>query len=138
MNSKVVGDISEAAVVAALLKAGYNVLMPFGDRNRYDVVIEHDGKFERVQIKTGRERRGNVVFNTKSSTRRNGQRHEVGYNGQVEFFAVYDRSRDCVYMVPVDRCAASKAMLRVDKQKAISGPKCLMASDFLLKGMEMK
>jgi hypothetical protein len=47
MNSKIIGDVSEAAVIAALLKSGVNVLIPFGDRSRYDVVIEKDGKFER-------------------------------------------------------------------------------------------
>jgi len=132
VNTKLVGDISEAAVIAAFLKAGYNVLVPFGDRNRYDVVIEDGGAFQRVQIKTGRERFGNVEFNTKSTTRRNGKRHEVGYKGQIECFAVYHRERDVVYVVPVDQCADSNAKLRIDDSKPKCGPKALLASNFIL------
>ena len=55
MNSKHVGDTSEAQVIAALLKMGKNVLLPFGDNQRYDVVIEEKGKFIRIQVKTARE-----------------------------------------------------------------------------------
>lgn len=132
MNTKLVGDISEAAVIAAFLKLGYNVLIPFGDRNRYDVVIEDGGVFQRIQIKTGRERLGNIEFNTKSTTRKNGMRHEVGYRGQIEAFAVYHRERDAVYVVPVDKCANSNACLRIDSSKSNRGPKCLRAEDFIL------
>jgi hypothetical protein len=48
------GDISEAAVITRLLRCGYIVLTPYGQNHRYDLVIEDaDGKFWRVQVKTG-------------------------------------------------------------------------------------
>ena len=39
-NSKSVGDITQSQVMAALLKHGKNVLMPFGDNCRYDLVVD--------------------------------------------------------------------------------------------------
>ena len=61
-NSKSVGDITQSQVMAALLKHGKNVLMPFGDNCRYDLVVEQEGLFFRIQCKTGRMSRGAVVF----------------------------------------------------------------------------
>ncbi len=133
MNSKVIGDISEAAVIAALLRSGANVLIPFGDRCRYDVVVERDGKFERVQIKTGRQRGRILLFSTKSSTRIGGKRIENGYSGQIETFAVYHRELDRVYMVPIEVAAKGKSTLRLDRTMS-KGPKCPMAEDFILHG----
>ena len=48
------GDISEQAAITRLLECGYTVLQPIGQMHRYDLVIEDaDGKFWRVQVKTG-------------------------------------------------------------------------------------
>ena len=46
-NSKSVGDITQSQVMAALLRRGKIVLMPFGDNCRYDLVVEQDGLFFR-------------------------------------------------------------------------------------------
>src|SRR5258708_24323029 len=52
-HSKSIGEYSEVVIAERLLKAGYNVLTPYGDSLRYDLVIEDaDGKFWRVQCKT--------------------------------------------------------------------------------------
>jgi PD-(D/E)XK endonuclease len=61
MNPSTKGEITEAMVLATLLKNGSKVLVPFGSSLRYDIVIENEGNFQRVQCKTGRLRRG-VIF----------------------------------------------------------------------------
>jgi hypothetical protein len=40
--------------MAALLRRGKKVLMPFSDNCRYDIVVEENGSFTRIQCKTGR------------------------------------------------------------------------------------
>lgn len=42
--------------MAALLKSGKKVLMPFGDNCRYDLVVEDDGSFTRINARPGKYR----------------------------------------------------------------------------------
>jgi hypothetical protein len=52
VHTKVAGDTTEAVVMAEFVKAGFPVLIPFGENHRYDLVIEAGGRFLRVQCKT--------------------------------------------------------------------------------------
>jgi len=52
VHTKVTGDTTEAIILAEFLKAGFPVLIPFGENHRYDLVIEAGGRFLRVQCKT--------------------------------------------------------------------------------------
>jgi hypothetical protein len=61
-----VGQRTEAAILSELVRRGYSVLLPFGVNQRYDLVLDLDGKFVRAQCKTGRLRNGVVFFSTKS------------------------------------------------------------------------
>jgi len=64
------GERSEAIIIARLLEIGYDVLTPFGDNQRYDLVIEDaNGRFWRVQCKMGWMDEGKSVikFATASS-----------------------------------------------------------------------
>lgn len=54
MNSKSVGEITEGIVLAKMLRLGYVALIPFGNNQRYDLVVDKgDGAFIRGQCKTG-------------------------------------------------------------------------------------
>lgn len=88
------------------------VLMPFGDNQRYDFVIDAADGFHRVQCKTGRLRRGVIGFQTVSKS---GGGKAKGYRGQIELFAVYCPETDKVYLVPVSDVPVGQATLRVDE-----------------------
>lgn len=96
-DTKKIGDVSEAKILAALLAKGFVVLTPFGDNQRYDLVIERDGVFQRVQCKTGRIRNGAVITHL-TSVSSNGQNVRT-YSGQVEYFAVYCPENDKSYFI---------------------------------------
>ena len=118
MNTKGIGEKSEGQVLAALLKAGKTVLMPFGDNQRYDFVVEDAGNFLRIQCKTGNMKKGSVVFPTcSSSVHRGGPRRT--YEGEVDFFGVYCRETEECYLVPIAELAGRdrEASLRVDEPK---------------------
>ena len=52
-NHKAIGELSQAYIIARLIEIGYNVLVPYGDNLRYDLIIEDsEGKLQRVQCKT--------------------------------------------------------------------------------------
>src|SRR5947209_2359950 len=66
-----VAEVTTAQVLNALVVSGRRVLLPFGDSGRYDMVIEEeDGRFLRVQCKTGRLIRGALYFPTSSTVAR--------------------------------------------------------------------
>ena len=116
-NSKSVGDITQSQVMAALLMRGKKVLTPFGDNVRYDLVVEEDGRFTRIQCKTGKINRGAVVFSVASSQyHRGGKRRD--YRGQVEAFGVFCPDNEKVYIIPIrDLPLMREAKLRLTPAK---------------------
>ena len=54
MNTKDVGDKTVAMVLAALVRKGKTLLLPFGDNRRYDLAVDEGGRLVRVQCKTAR------------------------------------------------------------------------------------
>jgi len=117
MNTKAKGDVSEAMVTAALLQRGEVILVPFGDNQRYDLVIDRADTFLRVQVKSGRLRDGAILFNTRSNHYHRGKGYR-SYEGQIEFFGVYCPETGTCYLVPIDACGGLQVgSLRVEATK---------------------
>lgn len=92
------------------MRAGWNVSIPYGDNARYDFVIEKTGDFQRVQCKTGRlTKAGNLTFNICSIDVYGGQVRK-SYEGQIEFFGVYDPHHNKCYLVPLKDIFTHTAM----------------------------
>jgi hypothetical protein len=53
-HPKTVGDRTTLAIMAAPHDVGYDVLMPFGENTRYDLVIDDGRDLKRIRCKTGR------------------------------------------------------------------------------------
>ncbi|MBV8368181.1 MAG: hypothetical protein JO036_04505 [Candidatus Eremiobacteraeota bacterium] len=111
-NTKLKGDVSELRVAAALIETGYAVSKPFGENQRYDLVIDDGENLARVQVKTGRLRNGVVLFNC-SSTHGHRGRPARPYRGEVEYIAVYCPDTGKVYFVPEAHFTNSYGSLRV-------------------------
>ena len=116
-NTKRVGDISELRVMLALVNAGYRVAIPFGEDQRYDLIIEKDNVLSRVQVKTGRLRNGVILFNCFSSHAHRGGATVRMYTGEVEFFGVYCPDMDSTYLVPITQIDVQRGWLRVSPVK---------------------
>jgi len=120
------GDISEQACITRLLESGYTVLQPIGQMHRYDLVIEDaDGKFWRVQVKTGWLARDDsvILFSATSNLyhyngpgNRGGTRRK-SYRGEVDYFCVYVESLRKVYMLAVDEVGKAGVTLRLTPSK---------------------
>jgi PD-(D/E)XK nuclease superfamily protein len=116
-HPKDVGDRTTLAVMLTLREAGFAVLTPFGENTRYDLAIDDGCRLARVQCKTGRLRKGAVLFAVCScyghhlrakDTRRD-------YHGQVDYFGVYCPDNLAVYLVPIaDLSVRVQAALRVE------------------------
>ena len=114
-DTKSKGDISELRVATELTRAGYAVSKPLGENQRYDLIADDGERLHRVQVKTGRLRRGVIMFNCCSTHghRRTGNLATRPYTGQIEFLAVYCPDTEKVYVVPEADLTRSKIQLRL-------------------------
>jgi hypothetical protein len=117
MNSKNKGDISEAKTLFEFQKKGIPVLIPWGDNLRYDMVIELNNNFYRVQVKTANEiKSGSIICYTRSSDNHcckvKGLRD---YQGQVDYFVFYNQVFDKIAIVPIEEIGNKKSFsLRIE------------------------
>ena len=112
------GDITETQVAAALVLRGLRVLRPLSAATRYDLLIDHeDGRFTRVQCKTGILRNGCVLFRLYSISGHNTRTKR--YLGQADAFGVYCPQTHRSYLVPMTAIADCRlfATLRVEPAK---------------------
>lgn len=108
------GSLTEAVILTSLAKAGYTVLVPFGVA-RYDLAIDarQGAGIKTVQCKTGRIRKGCIIFATCSKHTLTHVR--TGYRGQVDYFAVWcPEYGEDTYLVPVDVVGDREGCLRIE------------------------
>lgn len=132
-----IGAISQAKVLAALTAAGKVVLTPCVHVRPYDFVIEEGESFLRVQCKTGRMFRGAVYFRPhrlRAARRETGwQRRVTGYDGAVDFFAVYCPENESVYLVPINAVSSYRiCSLRVTPPKNNQRKRIRWADEYLV------
>ena len=125
---------AHTAVLHALVRKNFEVLLPWADHLAYDIGYcsseeedsdSIDGKeprLIRVQCKMARiSADGGVIqFNSyRVSPGDNGRRSvKRGYRGEAEYFGVYSPDTDKVYMVPVDEVPEGiEVRLRLKKSR---------------------
>lgn len=115
MNSKMKGQISEARALYEFQKYSIPVCIPWGDNERYDLIAEFDGKFNRIQVKTcNEEENGAIVCYARSSTNHTTNRNLTTYENEVDYFVFVNQTRDWVALVPMEEIGKNKAIrLRV-------------------------
>ena len=131
-NTKQIGDVAEAVVIATLIKCGFSVSIPFGENHRYDAIIDKGGVLSRVQIKSGRLRRGVIDYSASSSHSYRGGPWSRSYHGAVDYFGVYCKDTDEVYMIPCADAPATRGSLRIDPTKQGQSKKVRWARPYLL------
>lgn len=111
MNSKAKGQLSEARVLYEFQKYNIPVCLPWGDNERYDMVAEFDGKFNRIQVKTANEEEnGAICCWARSSTNHTTNKQLSSYDGEVDYFVFVNQTRDQLALVPIEDLAGKKSM----------------------------
>jgi hypothetical protein len=139
-NTKAIGEISEAVVLAEFLKAGIPVLLPFGDNQRYDMVVEAGGRFLSVQCKTAslcgwRGDDSSLRFKARSGGFGPGDSvtsRSQPYRGEVDLFAAYSPNTRQVYVLAVDEVPETDVWLRLAPARAHNQHPHRMAEDHTL------
>jgi len=132
-SSDKVGEKSEAAVLHWLVEHNYAVLLPFGHSHRYDFVVDLDnGQFARLQCKTGRLRNGVIKFDV-CSVGLNSKGYKVkNYINQIDYFAIYCKDTDKVYLININEVGSSEFSMRVTEPANVNGHVIRYARDYEL------
>jgi PD-(D/E)XK endonuclease len=127
-----VGLRHEALIVSELLRRGLHVLIPHGFNRRYDLVLDLDGRFLRVQCKSARLVDGAVVFRTESIRSNMRGTSRRGYAGEIEYFMAYCPATDQVYAIPIEEVSTATVALRTVPAANNQVVGIRMARDYLL------
>jgi hypothetical protein len=135
-NTKAVGDRSELEAMAALIRNGYRISLPFGENQRYDLIADDGERLLRIQVKTGRLRNGSINFSCSSMRRADRNRATTWvtrpYTGEIDYLAVYCPQTKEVYLVPESELVSTCGHLRVDPTVNRQGKRIRWAAPFKL------
>lgn len=93
------GDIAEAFVTYLLKQNGFNVLIPWGEDNRYDLVSEKNGVFKRIQVKYVSTRKGGLEVAIRSVNNYN----IIHYSPKdIDIIAAYSPEQNKVYLIALN------------------------------------
>lgn len=123
INSKMKGQLSEARTLYEFQKYGVPVCVPWGDNERYDLIAEFDGKFNRIQVKTANEEvNGSIVCYTRSSTNHTTNKVLATYEEDVDYFVFVNQTHDWLALVPISEIGNQKSInLRIDPPLSNNG-----------------
>lgn len=105
------GNIGEYYVCADLTERGYTVLSPLGNHPHYDLVVEKDGKFEKVQVKYINIK--NDVLSVKLYTTDGSGKINIHSFGVVDIFAVYEPIGKNVYYLKLKDFPKNKVVINL-------------------------
>lgn len=137
MNSKRIGNIGEAKVLAKFVELGIPVYIPFGDNERADLIAEFNGRLNKVQVKTSiGDFNGQVTFSLTSSTahRTGGGRHKYSTD-EIDFFALYSVARDCVYLLKAPDDPLNAIVIRHEPTRNGQRKGVKMEEDYLIENV---
>lgn len=137
MNSKRIGNIGEAKVLAKFVEMGIPIYIPFGDDEKADLISEFDGKLNKIQVKTSiKSKNGCSIFDLTSSTahRTNGERRKY-LNSEIDYFALYSLDRDKIYLMKVPDNPMSAITIRFEDTKSGMKSRVNYESDFLIENV---
>ena len=99
------GEWAELLFMTVASGLGFNVAKPWGETPRYDVVVEQDGRFLRVQVKSTEMWLGTCYLC---------QLHAFGQqpytSKEIDYFAIYVFPEDVWYIFPVKRLTGMRTI----------------------------
>ena len=108
------GVLGELEFALHLIKKGFTVLQPVNPNSSYDLVIEKDGKFQRIQVKYLTPNHGIMRVELERP-----KRSTLNYRDrEVDAFGIYNPTHQKYYLIPIEKIVnKSDFWIRVDKPK---------------------
>ena len=113
------GTIGELAVIADLLKQGFEVFKEVTASSVIDLIAYKDGQYKRIQVKTTESRNDTVIFPA-----RKGQANHATYRGdEFDLMALYVVDKHVVLYLPIQDLIANLSGVSVRFSEAKNGAK---------------
>lgn len=127
MDTKLKADIAESAVITELLKRGFKVLQPVGDRLAYDLAVDLRGKLLRIQVKSAWFDKKAKCYAIDARRTKTNRRHMLRqyYNADdFDFAIIYLADLNIFYVIPVSVFANYKSTITfIESNKRQRKPK---------------
>ena len=89
----------ELRFAAEFLRKGFQIFLPYGEDSPIDLLIEKDGNFKRIQIKSTRPIKGAIHCRIKSS---NNWQVKKYTKKDIDYFGIYDYLNKRGYLIPIE------------------------------------
>lgn len=119
METKRLGNIGEAVAISSFVKHCIPVYIPFGDDEKVDLVVDFNGKLNKIQVKTSEKANdGKMIFDLTSSTshRSNGRKHKYTPD-EIDYFFCYNIERDKSFLIKAPDPPLSAITIRYGTSK---------------------
>lgn len=114
MHTKQKGDIGELVAAQEFLRQGWHVAFPYGENMKYDLIVEKEGIFKRVQVKSVYPRNGVLHVNCRSS---NNWSVTSYTSNDIDLLAAVDLQSNKVYFIPSNKINKALFDLRLEPAK---------------------
>ena len=115
MNSKRIGNVTELKCLAYLYAIGCSVSLPYGNADKYDMIVDVQGQLFKVQCKHAtityddNNQAQAVVFDGRwQSHNTKGYQKQQYTKSEIDFFATC--YQDKCYLIPVTECNTIKTL----------------------------
>ena len=110
---KELGEWAEMRFMVRAAEEGLRAVKPFRESGRYDFIVEHKGRFLRVQVKATRSKQCNSYY---CHVRRS---HRAPYTkDDIDFIAAYLVPRDIWYLIPLEKTGTDTLVLSPDLESS--------------------
>ena len=116
MNSKLKGNKAESVVLSLFIQNNIPVLIPFGDNEKYDLVIDLKGDLKSVQVKSGRYVNGCIIADSRHRIGAKRLKYET-YGGKVDFIAIWCEELNKTYLISILESNKTGMCLRIEPPK---------------------
>lgn len=137
MNKKQLGEIGERITIGELAKYGIDVMLPLTDNLPFDLVVFHNNKFFKCQVKTSNKTEDStVIFNITSNNWYSKTTHFYT-NSEVDVWILCDCKN--IYLMRYDENSCRNMItLRVDKPKNNQSKGVKYLSDYIISAQRIE
>lgn len=130
-NSRRIGNIGEAVAIAEFIKRDIEVFLPFGQNTPVDMLILHENKWLKIQVKTTEKVKNGVMRFALCRTNGFTGISTPYQKGEVDFIFLYCIQNEYKGIVPFEKIDGKRQLnIRLEKPKNNQSYLVNMADDF--------